>query len=145
MFTLDINQNSKKIETLKTVFVYLIISIFCFVVSRIYAVFGHGVSSDYMTWMFLYPILGGTLFYLILGLLIQGIKKVTGYRIFYNLYNSGLAILTVGSFLKGIFDIAGTNSPYVKYYFETGWVCITCSVILLTFQFPQLQFRSARA
>lgn len=143
MSTLDIKQKSKKLETLKTVIIYMVISIFCFVVNRIYAIFGHGISSDYMTWMFLYPLLGGALFYLIVGLLIREIKQIAGYRIFYNLYNSGIAILTVGSFLKGIFDIAGTNSPYVVFYFETGWVCIASSVLLLIFQFVLKRYKSA--
>jgi hypothetical protein len=121
--------------TLKTVIVYLIISIFCFAVNRIYAIFGHGVSSAYMTWMFLYPLLGGALFYLIIELFLKNIKHASKYRLFYNIYNSAIAILTVGSFLKGIFDIAGTNSPYVLYYFVTGWVCIACSLFVLASQF----------
>lgn len=134
MSTLDINQKSKKF-TLKTVIVYLIISTFCFVVNRIYAIFGHGVSSDYMTWMFLYPLLGGSLFYLIIELFLKGIKQTSKYRLFYNIYNTGIAILTAGSFLKGILDIAGTNSPYILFYFVTGWVCVACSLFVLASQF----------
>lgn len=134
MSTLDINQKSKK-YTLKTVVIYLLISLFCCGVNRIYAIFGHGVSSAYMTWMFLYPLLGGALFYLIIELFLNKIKHASKYRLFYNFYNSGIAILTVGSFLKGILDIAGTNSPYVLFYFVTGWVCVACSLLVLASQF----------
>lgn len=131
MSTLDINQKSKKLKYFKTLIVYLIISILCMAVNKIYALFGHGVSSDAMTWMFLYPLIGGLLFYLLIKMLIKGISQISGYRAFYNIYNSGIAILTVGSFLKGVLDIAGTSSQYTVLYFEIGWVCIAVSLMLL--------------
>lgn len=115
----------------KTVFAYLTVSVFTFTVDKIYAIFGHGVSSSYMTWMFLYPLIGGVLFFFLLGYLLPGANKAPGYRLFYNLYNSGIALLTVGSLCLGIFEIAGTNSPYVKYYYITGVLFIILALLLM--------------
>lgn len=50
MYTLDIKN--------KTAAVYLAATVFTIIIDRIYAVFGHGVSSRNMSWMFLYPLVG---------------------------------------------------------------------------------------
>jgi hypothetical protein len=105
----------------KTVIVYLILTVVSIAVANIYAQFGHGVHSAAMTLMFLYPLLGGTLFYFTLGLIVPRISDRRNYRLFYNIYNSGIAVLTVGSLLKGILDIAGTASGYVQLFQVTGW------------------------
>ena len=112
--------------------VYLALSFAAIAVDNIYAIFGHGVRSDAMTWMFLYPLIGGTLFYLLIELLIPWINRLVGYRVFFNIYNSGIATLTTGSFLEGILDIAGTSSPYVTVFYAAGWLLIASGLILLT-------------
>ncbi|HWQ71126.1 MAG TPA: hypothetical protein VN370_02285 [Desulfitobacteriaceae bacterium] len=132
MSILAIKEKGRNRRIRKTILVYLIISLLAVAIDNIYAVFGHGVSSAAMTWMFLYPLLGGTLFYLLIELLLPGICQFTGYRVFYNVYNSGIAVLTTGSFLKGILDIAGTNSPYVVLFSVAGWLFIASGLILLT-------------
>lgn len=129
MYTLDIN-NSKK-HAFKTVVTYGIVSILTYIVNKIYGLFGHGVSSASMTWMFLYPFIGGVLIYGLIWFIIPRIKEIPGYRGFYNIYNSGIAILTVASFMRGIFEIAGTDSPYLKYYFMVGWSFIIFSIFLM--------------
>lgn len=131
MSILDIKKIGKKYSLKKTVIVYLAVSVFTFAVNKIYAIFGHGVSSDAMTWMFLYPLIGGALFYLLIGLLLPEINRFAGYRIIYNIYNSGIAILTVGSLLKGIMEIAGTSSSYLKFYDMTGYGFIVFGLIIL--------------
>ena len=115
----------------KTVIVYVVVSILMIATDRIYSIFGHGVSSAYMTLMFLYPLLGGAIFFLLFGKLIPKIRGSQYYRVFYNLYNSGIALLTAGSFMKGSFKIAGTDSPFVKYYYGVGILFIIVGVILL--------------
>lgn len=115
----------------KTTVVYLAVTILTVIVERIYSFFSHDVASGYMTWMFLYPFIGGAFYYLLIGLLLPRAHEVTGYRLFYNLYNSGIALLTVGNFMQGIFEIAGTNSPYVKYYFILGAVFCGVGIIVM--------------
>ena len=127
----DIRIKSEKWKSTKIVSVYLSVSILCIAVNKIYATFGHGVSSDTMTWMFVYPLVGGLLFFLLRGSMIFRSRRSSGYRGFLNIYNTGIAMLTVGSFLKGIMDIAGTSSKYVMIYYLIGWCCIACSSILI--------------
>jgi zinc transporter ZupT len=84
-----------------------------------------------MTWAFLYPFIGGVIFYLLLGLMFPEIKRFAGYRIMYNSYNSGIAVLTVGSILKGVMDIAGTSSSYLKLYTIIGYAFIVFGLVIL--------------
>lgn len=131
MFILDIKENEHIMQIRKTLMTYIQVTLLTIAVNKIYALFGHGVNSDAMTWMFLYPLIGGIAFYLVIRLLFPFIGRFSGYRIFYNLHNSGIAILTVGSFLKGILDIAGTSSTYVGLYFKAGWAFIGAGLVLL--------------
>ncbi|MBN7772508.1 hypothetical protein [Clostridium aminobutyricum] len=118
----------------KTVFVYIIASIVALVVNSVYGIFSHGVSSGAMTWMFLYPLLGGAFFYVVMGVLIPTANRINGYRKFYNLYNSGIATLTVGSFLNGILEIAGTSSPYTIFFYFAGGLLMAVGSIAFSFK-----------
>lgn len=119
------------LDTKKTVIVYMLLSVVTIGVNYIYSLFGHGVSSDAMTWMFMYPLIGGALFYLLLGMCIPNIKQISKYRLYFNIYNSGIALVTVGSLLTGIMEIAGTSSVYTKFYYYIGGVSMIISVVLL--------------
>lgn len=116
-------------QTLKTTFVYLGISAFCFLFDKIYALYGHGVYSPFMSLMFLYPLIGGALMFLLLRFLKPTAEVMPYYRRHYNLYNSGIATLITGSLLKGIFDIAGTSSPYTILFYIVGGLFILAGVI----------------
>lgn len=129
MSTSGIKTKSKGI--LKTVFVFLIFSAAAVAVDNIYALFGHGVRSASMSFMFLYPLLGGALIYFLLGMIASNIAAVKRYRLGYNLYNSGIATLTVGSFFKGILDIAGTASAYTKAFMIVGWAFAAAGLVTL--------------
>ena len=120
-------------KSTKTVFVYLAVSLFAIAVNSIYSLFGHGEKSGYMTWMFLYPLIGGTMLFLFTDWVRPELKQLEGYRIFYNLYNSGIAMLTVGSFMKGIFEIAGTNSRYIPVYYTAGILFILAGLVSLLY------------
>ena len=126
MFISDIRK-----KFFKTIVIFTMITIFTFIFNKIYGIFGHGVTSPYMTYMFLYPLLGGVLFYGIIMLLIPSIVNKKRYRFFYNIYNSGLAILTVGSLLRGVMEIAGTFSSYLMFYTLVGWISIIISIGVL--------------
>ena len=122
MYTLDIRKN-------KTIAIYLAVAVFTIIVDKVYAVFGHGVKSEDMTYMFLYPLVGGFAFYLVLELVFPWVIQASGYRLFYNLYNCGIAIFTTVSFMKGIFEIAGTNSPYIIWYQVAGSIFIVAGAV----------------
>jgi hypothetical protein len=128
---LDINTNAKRKQLRKTIFVYLILSVTAIVVDRVYDIFGHGVDSKAMTWMFLYPLLGGAVLYSAITLFSPNIIKFAGYRGFYNIYNSGIATLTFGSFLKGVLEIAGTNSDYLVFFYTVGGVFIVAGLVMM--------------
>ena len=103
----------------KTIFIYFIVSIICIIINYVYSKFGHGVTSNYMTYMFLYPLIGG-----IIAILINRDNN----RIFNNLYSYGIATLTVGSFIKGILEIAGTNSIYEIIFYIVGIILILLAI-----------------
>lgn len=105
-------------------FAYLAVSALCVIFDRIYALFGHGVFSASMSLMFLYPLLGGLVPFFLIWLFMVRIDRIRHFRFFYNSYNSGLSALTVASLLKGIFEIAGTSSPYLIAFFIGGWAMI---------------------
>ena len=116
-------------QMLKTALIYLGISAFCFIFDKVYSLYGHGVYSASMSLMFLYPLIGGTLGFLLLWLLKPAADSIPNYRVYYNFYNSGIATLVIGSLLKGIFDIAGTSSPYTIIFFIVGCLLIVAGVI----------------
>ena len=110
----------------KTSAIFLAISLFCVFFNWIYGIYGHGVHSDYMTFMFGYPLLGGTAVYLIIGALP---KAWLPGRFAVNAYNSGIATLTVGSALSGVFDIAGTSSPYQLIFIIAGIAMVSLGAL----------------
>lgn len=87
-----------------------------------------------MTYMFVYPLIGGA----VVNLVAIVRNKITEVQIFYvgkTILNYGIATLVVGSFMKGVFEIAGTGSDYLAYYFYVGIVLIFISLSLLLYSF----------
>lgn len=120
MYTLD----TKKILK-KSIMVYVYVTIFCIVFNYIYSIFGHGIKSNYMKYAFVIPlILGVLVFYICYKLNLYN-------RISFNLYNAGIVTLIVGSILKGILYIAGTDETYYKAYFIIGIILIILAIIKL--------------
>ena len=111
-----------------TVYVYTAVAAFCIFFNYAYSLYAHGVSSNFMTYMFLFPLLGGSLVFMTFYLLKNKVNAPP--RLSYNLYNSGIAWLTVGSCLKGVMDIAGYGSGYIKYFFVAGAFFIFFSMLI---------------
>lgn len=113
---------------------YMVVSLFTIVASSVYGLLGHGVSSPAMTYMFLYPLIGGALPALPLWLLAGRGRHVPQSRVAYNLYNAGIATLTVGSFLVGVLEIAGTASTYtfVMRLIGAGLVVAALAMLLVS-------------
>lgn len=79
--------------------------------------------------MFLYPLLLGALVFTVF--VFAKIPKMN--RLSFNIYNSGIATLTVGSCLHGIFVIAGTASSYQFVYTYIGISLIIFAFITYAF------------
>ncbi len=113
--TLDIKTKKKKIIK------YIVASIICIAINFIYAQFGHGVTSNYMTLMFLYPLILGIVCTLLNS---QNNKSVA------NIFMLGIITLTVGSFLNGVLVIAGATSDFIPIYYIFGIIEIVIGIIL---------------
>ena len=111
----------------KSAYTYFGITVFCFVFYLIYNQFSHGVHSPYMTWLFVFPLVLGFMPSLIFANM-NKIKKPGRFSI--NIYNSGVAAVTVSSVLRGIFDIAGTGSRYQKLLMTAGIFMLCAGVIV---------------
>lgn len=109
-------------------FGYLWISLFCACFGAIYEYFSHDVYSGFMIYAFMYPLVGGTLPFYALALRRDSFRPG---RISINLYNSGIATLTVGSIFQGVLEIYGTTNRLVWVYWLVG--AGFCALGLLTF------------
>lgn len=107
---------------------YAATAVFAFAFDKIYALFAHGVESPYMRWLFVYPLVAGFVWAVGYSLFRTRLGRGSA-RIGFNLYNMGLAALMAGSLLHGIFDIAGTASPYTAWFFMCG-AALVCMAAL---------------
>lgn len=113
-------------DTKKTVFVYLLISLFCILFGAIYEHFSHEVYSGYMIYAFAFPLVGGTLPFLAMDLFHW--KKYPS-AIATNLYHSGIATLTVGSIIQGVLEIYGTTNSLCGIYWIVGGILVIMGII----------------
>lgn len=102
---------------------YIAGTAFTAVFAAVYNHFGHGVRSLYMDFAWIWPA-AGCLAALILNFLKRPFPEPG--RVF---LACGTATLTAGSVLQGIFEIAGTNSPFVPVFFAAGGALCALSVI----------------
>ncbi len=100
----SLNNNRKNV--VRNLFIYCGVVVFCMLFGYIYETRAHGVISWFMLLGFLVPLTLGLMPYLIITL--SKTKKGPN-SICSNLYNSGVATLTVGCYFKGFLDIYGTT------------------------------------
>lgn len=100
-----------KIENKYRFLKYIIASICCIVINLVYSIFSHGIYSNYMTYMFVIPLILG-----IISILINRNNNKEGNDLAF----CSILTLIMGVFLKGVFEIAGTSSPYQVIYFIIG-------------------------
>lgn len=112
---------------------YIFLTIFCIIFDRVYALFGHGVESPYMQWVFVIPLVG----LLVLLLLYFPLRKRGKGRFGFNAFNSGIATLTIGSLTEGILEIAGASSPYMKWFLYVGIGFVAIGIVALIYSFFQ--------
>lgn len=130
MYTLESDKKEEKeIEyifnsAVKRLSMWCLASGLCFVFYVVYNLFSHGVSSAYMTYLFAWPLVLGALPNLTEAVMIKsrGLRTVNIFEFASSdIYCFGVAALTVGSLLKGIFEIAGTSSVYQQRLMTAGW------------------------
>ena len=98
----------------KTATVYLILSIFLFIFSQVYVSLSYGEVSIFMNTLSLVPLIGGGL---LVGLLYL---QPTLSRLSFNLWNSGVAVLTAGFLLRGIINLSGRSTTLDWPYWVIG-------------------------
>ena len=103
----------------------MVISAFCLLFAFVYEHFSHGVTSLYMMCAFLIPLLGGFL----VNLIIESARFAIPGKWSSNLYNSGIAALTVGSIVKGALDIYGTTNHLTIIYLIVGLLLMFAGTI----------------
>ncbi len=109
LYTSDNKKLLREFYVKKRIIPYAIWTLFSLLFSYIYSLFSHGVSSPYMTFLFLFPLVLGVLPAL---LCFSFKKKITTYFFSTHLYHTGVICLALSSILAGIFEIAGTSSIY---------------------------------
>ena len=122
-------------NTKTTVKIYAFSTLFCIAFNYLYSLFGHGVSSPYMSYAFVFSLVLG-----IVGFIVFGWLNLEN-RIAFNLYNAGIATLTVGSILRGIIDIAGADTTYPVFYFLVGTVLVAIGGLMYFYQWIQTNLK----
>jgi len=112
-------------NTKRTVKIYVFTTLFCIAFNYIYSLFSHGVSSPFMSYAFVFSLVLGVVGFTVFG------RLNLGNRTAFNLYNAGIATLTVGSILQGIIDIAGADTTYPVWYFVIGAVFVAIGGLLI--------------
>jgi hypothetical protein len=106
-------------KMLKILIIYVAVAVFAVIFTNVYAMFGHGVRSNYMDLMFIVPLSAATPF-LLMFILRSKIHEKSGYRLFSHVYGSGVALLTIGLASLGVLAIAGGSSSYAPWFVYVG-------------------------
>ena len=125
MFVSPIEPEKKHMS--RTAIIFICAALFCGLFSAVYEHYSHGVYSNFMVYLFAFPLVGGTIPYALLGLLPNAVCPS---RLSMRIYNSGLATLTVGSCVKGVLDIYGTSSGYMSVYWVAGALFMALGAVM---------------
>jgi hypothetical protein len=117
----------------KTIIAYLFFTIGVFIFNKIYAIFGHGVSSHWMSNAYLYLLGLGVGAFAGIEIFTPSIEQDERFPLFYNTYNTGVAILINGMLLLGIIEIAGGTSPFAMWYLYIGYGVIAAAIAIFIF------------
>ena len=101
------------------------LAVFCVVFTAVYESFSHGAVSTHMRCMFLMPLVGCALPALLC--LLTPLHRFVC-RPAFNLWNSGLAVWTVGCLFRGIVNISGRFTDLDSIYWITGWIFLAAAV-----------------
>ncbi len=109
-----------------TGFIYLIISIFLALTGFVYEHFSHGVFSYSMVYAFSVPLVLGTL----LNAVLERIRVHMPGVLTRQIWHCGVATLTVGLLVSGVFEIYGAANSRINIYYIAGFVLLALSFIL---------------
>ncbi|HFI0792167.1 TPA: hypothetical protein ACGO62_002232 [Streptococcus suis] len=112
-------------RTIRTFITYLALTAFLFIFSRVYESLSYGEVSFHMHYMFSVTLIGGGL---LLGLMT--IHRTLS-RLTYNLWNSGVAVITAGFLLRGIINLSGRSTTLDQPYWYVGAGFLILAVISL--------------
>lgn len=102
---------------------YLIAAAACGVFGFAYEQFSHGVYSKCMLFFFLIPLLGGAL----PSFLLLSARRAPG-RTTRCLWACAMATLSAGCCLSGVFEIYGTVSSLLVFYWAAGGGLVVCGL-----------------
>jgi len=104
---------------------YGIAALGCMAFNFIYAQFAHGISSAFMTFMFLIPLVAGA----VPALALRAAKARPVPRATRQAWALAIACLTIASCLHGVFDIAGTSSAWLFAYLAAAIAFAVVAII----------------
>lgn len=113
-------------KMMRTGVVYLLVSLLCVVFGAVYERFSHEVYSFWMIYAFVFPLSGGALPFLGLGLCKRNPPGKAACRF----YHAGIAALTVGSLLQGALEIYGTTNRLIAVYWWSGAGLVVSGLVL---------------
>lgn len=122
----DTGINTKINTVVRSGFVYLCVSLFVALFGAIYEHFSHQVYSAPMIYAFAYPLAGGTFPFM---LLLFFRARYLPPKAAMNLYNAGIATLTMGSIVYGVLEIYGTTNPLSIVYPIAGGILTLAGIL----------------
>ena len=111
----------------RVAFAYLWLAVLCAAIGAVYEHFSHDVYSAWMIYAFSFPLVGGAL---VFSCMSQWRIMPVPTRAALNLYHSGIATLTVGSFFQGALEIYGTSNALVRAYWIAGVIFLVLALFL---------------
>ena len=137
MSTLDTNHTPTRRRSKRAAIVGFSLTLFCVVFTLIYEHFSHNAASSHMRAMFLMPLVGVALPGLV-GLLTPLHRYIC--RSAFNLWNSAMAIWTVGCLFRGIVNISGRFTSLDTPYWIAGWIFIGLALVSeVLYLLPRIQ------
>ena len=106
---------------------YFILSLIFLFFGFIYEQFSHNIYSSYMIYAFLFPLIMGTIIYIIIDKtkIVDLLSPLA-----MSFYNSSILTFSLGSIIQGVLDIYGTTNKLVFYYLIVGIILLMISLII---------------
>lgn len=108
----------------KAFIVYFLSAIVCYLIVQLYYQYSHNVTSIYLTYFYLTPLLSSFMFLILSKFNIKG-------RVSFNLFNASIWTLMSGFLVKGIVLIAGTTSDLIIMFFIISIIQFILSIIFI--------------
>jgi hypothetical protein len=121
----------------RTQHAFAAITLFVYVAGVVYHHFGRGMFSLAMDHAFHYPLFLGLFFNMLLMRVQERLPFVgtSGYRLYANIYNAGIAALTIRAYVFGILEIASTESSLLGLLSYVGWGFVGVGLLVLVMLF----------